>query len=491
MNLRLSAPYLKDAKQGIKIRIDLPMTKNFPINFKVKTSSKAMSGFCIAFLMMLITVSVYLLIYESKEIQELSFLLFGIIIFMLFLLGFFIWSELYVPSTLKFYEDHLAGESVLGLPTVIYYTDIESIDITGIHLGGAFILKTKDKSLELSSQYNNHEKMYEILENQIRPVFEKKCMEKLEKNHTFICQNPALSKITIWFIILLYMIVVLFCIYWLLNNNESSERVACYLGIVIFGCGGLLALKFAKIIHTQYLFNMRGIEVKNRFSSRKYQWEQFIDIEYKFIGGKEKILSMILKTADHEKIAFSAILNNFGVFYTIAKARIQYDERKGQKRDEESMLKIQRMQFKWAKWVTIPIVCVALPVLVLILGVPQCIEEYKLDHSGKVVNGKLTAKKEGYDNTRYFKYEFYINAMKYKGKKKVWHNDYDNHKEGDILKIEYLPDDPGTNRPKEMTVRDSPSFYIVFGISILMSIMVIYSVRQYRKKAAKYDTDRR
>ncbi|MDM8549725.1 hypothetical protein QUF72_06600 [Desulfobacterales bacterium HSG2] len=301
------------------------MTEIFPMSFRLKTGSKAMLGFIIAFLVIFIIACIYVLMYEIGEIREV-FIFSGIIIFMLSLLGYFIWSGLYEPSALKFYEDHLTGESVLGQPTVIYYTDIETIDRT-IQFGGAFKLKTENKSLELSPHYKNHEKMYEILENRIRPVFEKKYMEKLEKDHTFICQNAALPKIIIWVLILVSVVLVSLCIYELSDRNEFGERVLCYLGLALFGGGGLLMLKFAKIIDTQYLLNMNGFEVKSRFSSRKYQWEQFTDIEYRFAGDeKGNILSIILETADQEKIGIGATINNFGIFCTIAKTKIRYDE---------------------------------------------------------------------------------------------------------------------------------------------------------------------
>ncbi|MDM8522348.1 DUF3592 domain-containing protein [Desulfococcaceae bacterium HSG8] len=128
----------------------------------------------------------------------------------------------------------------------------------------------------------------------------------------------------------------------------------------------------------------------------------------------------------------------------------------------------------------IPLVCIVL-LLLVISGGPTCVREYRLDHSGKVTSGTVTAREKKAD-TRFFEYEFQVSGAGYQGRKLVRHKHYDEYRKGDSVQIEYLPDDPKINRPKGIAVRRSRRYYFLGILLFIFAVIVIFNFRWQQKK---------
>ncbi|MDM8522347.1 hypothetical protein QUF80_03155 [Desulfococcaceae bacterium HSG8] len=292
------------------------MNENLPERFKLKAVVKGICAFVIFELILAVTVVIY---YLPREIDNMKKVYEGsaAILIISAILIILIWIVLYGSSTVTFYEDHLKAESLLGRPIRIDYTDIVAID-----RGGGYKLRSAKKNLELSSFFKNSDKMRAIADNRIRQFFEKNCMEKFGKNQTFICRAPALIRTTPIAVILISILSILCYIY-------MFQWRYLFPMIVFFGGFWLLLAVSTRGINTQYLVNSEGIEVKNRFSSKQYQWEDFIGIEHLFMGhGRGNIVSIILQTRDKKKIAIRAILDNFEALRLIAETKIPHDKKK-------------------------------------------------------------------------------------------------------------------------------------------------------------------
>ena len=135
----------------------------------------------------------------------------------------------------------------------------------------------------------------------------------------------------------------------------------------------------------------------------------------------------------------------------------------------------------WEKWGKIILVYASLPLLVLYLGIPLCIEEYKLDYQSEIVSGKLIQKTENYDYGKYFNYEYTVGTVRYQRKRKVDQDCYKDHQESDVITVEYLPDNPYISRPKGMMIKKSTAFYFILIVTVFTSIILGNNFRNLQK----------
>jgi len=65
--------------------------------------------------------------------------------------------------------------------------------------------------------------MYEFLENQIRPVFEKKYMDKFKNDHTYICRYPIFLRANFWIPIVICFILL--CIMLFMSKPQEQTLI--------------------------------------------------------------------------------------------------------------------------------------------------------------------------------------------------------------------------------------------------------------------------
>lgn len=458
------------------------MPEDSPMIFTPKSSTKAMYAFLIAFSVLMISGSVYFLIRETGKPSEI--ILFALITaFMLPLLMYSLWSLLYAPSTLRFYNDYVSGESLLGHPLQMYYKDIEAIDRIGIQFGEAFKLRTGNRSLELSYLYKNHDRMYEILEKRIRPEVERKCMDKFSKGHTFTCQNPAFLRMMFRVSIFIVSIIpALFSIYMISVTADPVIRKS-YLPAPFFLAGfGLFLAILGRRVYTKYFVSINGIEVKGRFSSQKYQWEEFTNMEYRYMMNRAvNVMAVYLQASGGQKIGIGAAMHNFEALCLMAEAKIQHDSMVKARQHDKKRMETEHERLQMIRRLALPLVCLVLPIPLLYMGLPVCMEEYKLDHSGLTASGHVTAKEKVSDNW-YFAYEFSVDGKTYQGRKLVRHKHYDDFKKDSSIEIEYLASDPAVNRPKRIAVRQSRLYYLFAILLFLFTAVVFLQMFRIKKK---------
>lgn len=293
------------------------MKKSFPFFFKLQRSWQwSYATPIIIFGAIIGTAASFLFLYETEN-KRLLYVFIGLTIIFLSLIKYIIYDRLYGTSSLEFFNDHLIGMSERGPEIRIDYSNITSIDSSFTEFGKVYKLKTDKTCLEVSPAYNNHEQIFFIVENHIRPIFEKTCLKRLKENHTFICHSTKFSKIVFYVVAFIIFSLLSFCAYSLGNEEKLSEIIALY--IIFCGVGLISMFVLLYSVHTKYIVCIDGFEVKKIFSTKKYLWEQIIDIEHQYIND-----IVILKTIGQKEIKLGSHLNKYSAFRVVIENRLKY-----------------------------------------------------------------------------------------------------------------------------------------------------------------------
>lgn len=324
---------MNSVEESEKFNID---GDDYPIRFKLKKSAIYVAVLIIIVLVAIAIVCVWGLTEKPDEVNPVvayTFMI-SVSVFLFFLAVSSMIDLWRRPVNLEVYEDFMICFTLRGNTRRIDYSDISSIDKT---IDGNCVLKTSHDSLELSNEYTDHEKLSDLLEKYVRPVFRKTCLEKLEDGQTFICGFPFMSVATVILICLGILMGVL-GVYQLLYSDLPGNEDMVFYGIIICGFGlSFLGLLVFVTMYRQYRLKKDQIEVKMAFSSRKYLWGNMSDIElgYAFNDEEKKTFTAVgLTAADGTKICCVAHMKNFEVFRIIAESKV----RPGAKTEDANMV---------------------------------------------------------------------------------------------------------------------------------------------------------